>query len=147
MKELHKTGKKIVVIVTSGRPLILNWASENVDAILQAWVLGTETGNAVSEVLFGDYNPSGKLPVTFPRHVGQIPIYYNHKITGRPYNGNYDENPKDRTYISKYRDVKNTPLYPFGYGLSYTKFKYSNMKLSKSNNRRHRHINSKHRSN
>jgi beta-glucosidase len=122
-KELLQTGKPIIAVLMNGRPLSINWLSENADAILETWFAGTMTGDAVAQVLFGDYNPSGKLPVTFPRTVGQVPIYYNHKNTGRP----GDE--KNR-YTSKYLDLPLTPLYPFGYGLSYTTFKYSGVTLS-----------------
>jgi beta-glucosidase len=122
-KELLKTGKPIIAVLMNGRPLSINWLNNNADAILETWFAGTMTGDAVAQVLFGDYNPSGKLPVTFPRTVGQVPIYYNHKNTGRP----GDE--KNR-YTSKYLDLPLTPLYPFGYGLSYTTFKYSGVTLS-----------------
>jgi beta-glucosidase len=107
----------------NGRPLSINWMNENADAILETWFAGTMIGDAVAQVLFGDYNPSGKLPVTFPRTVGQVPIYYNHKNSGRP------GDDKDR-YTSKYIDLPLTPLYPFGYGLSYTNFEYSDVNLS-----------------
>ncbi|MBK7213074.1 MAG: beta-glucosidase BglX [Bacteroidales bacterium] len=127
LKALVATGKPVVLVLMNGRPLILDWESKNVPAILEAWHLGTEAGNAVASVLFGLRNPSGKLTMTFPRNVGQIPIYYNHKNTGRPYAGN------DEKYKSRYLDVVNEPLYPFGYGLSYTTFKYSDLKLDKAN--------------
>lgn len=130
LEAVHKTGKPIVVTLVNGRPLELNWIHENVPAILETWTLGSESGNAIADVLFGDYNPSGKLPVSFPRSVGQIPLYYFQKNTGRPYNGDYSESPQQRLYISRYRDVKNTPLYPFGHGLSYSTFVYSDVKLS-----------------
>lgn len=123
LKALLKTGKPVVLVLMNGRPLTLQWEADNVPAIVEAWQLGVETGNAVADVLFGDINPSGKLPVTFPRNVGQIPIYYNHKSTGRPLN------IKDK-YTSRYLDVPNTPLFPFGYGLSYTTFTYSNVRVS-----------------
>ncbi len=122
-KELLKTGKPIVAVLMNGRPLSINWLNDNVDGILETWFAGTMTGDAVAQVLFGDYNPSGKLPVTFPRTVGQVPIYFNHKNTGRPPDVN------DR-YTSKYLDIPFTPLYPFGYGLSYTTFEYSDVTLS-----------------
>lgn len=125
LKALHKTGKPVVLVVMNGRPLTLQWEADNIPAIIEAWHLGVETGNALADVLFGDVNPSGKLPVTFPRNVGQIPIYYNHKNTGRPFN------EKDK-YTSRYLDSPNAPLYPFGYGLSYTTFAYSNLKVSSS---------------
>lgn len=122
-KELHKLGKPIVVVLMNGRPLTINWLDENVPAILETWFLGHQAGHAIADVLFGDYNPSGKLPVTFPRNVGQIPLYYNHKKTGRPFD------PENK-YTSKYLDVPNTPLYSFGFGLSYTTFEYTDLKLS-----------------
>ena len=130
VKAVTAAGKPTVVLLINGRPLTIEWIHNNVDAILETWTLGSEAGNAVADVLFGDYNPSGKLPVTFPRTVGQIPIYYNHKNTGRPYFGNYSEPLDQRVYQSKYRDVKNSPLYPFGFGLSYTTFDYSDIALS-----------------
>lgn len=123
LKAVQKTGKPVVFVMMNGRPLTISWAQQNVPAILETWFLGTETGPAIADVLFGDYNPSGKLPVTFPRTVGQVPYYYNHKSTGRPMD-------PDQKYTSKYIDIKNTPLYPFGYGLSYTTFDYSNLSLS-----------------
>lgn len=130
VKALHATGKPLIVVTFSGRPLELSWLDANVPTILHAWQLGSETGNAVADVLFGDYNPSARLPMTFPRSVGQIPIYYSAKNTGRPYTGNYSEPASDRVYRSKYRDVPNSPLYPFGYGLSYTTFAYSPVTLN-----------------
>ncbi|MBF4484734.1 MULTISPECIES: glycoside hydrolase family 3 N-terminal domain-containing protein [unclassified Flavobacterium] len=125
VKAIQATGKPVVVLVNAGRPLIFNWTADNVPAIVYTWWLGTEAGNAIANVLFGDYNPSGKLPMTFPREVGQIPIYYNHYSTGRPAK---DEDSKN--YVSAYIDLKNSPKFPFGYGLSYTKFNYSDLKLS-----------------
>ncbi|WP_029271903.1 glycoside hydrolase family 3 N-terminal domain-containing protein [Flavobacterium sp. KJJ] len=125
VKAIHATGKPVVVLVNAGRPLIFNWTADNVPAIVYTWWLGTEAGNAIANVLFGDYNPSGKLPMTFPREVGQVPIYYNHFSTGRPAK---DEDSKN--YVSAYIDLKNSPKFPFGYGLSYTKFEYSGLKLS-----------------
>ncbi len=127
LKELHKLGKPIVMVLTNGRPLEISWAAENLPAIVCAWHLGVEAGNAICDVLFGDVNPTGKLTVTFPRSVGQIPIYYNHKNTGRP---SRPEADTDR-YKSRYIDLPDSPLYPFGYGLSYTTFEYSDLKLSK----------------
>lgn len=124
LKAIHATGKPIVLVLSNGRPLTLEWEQENIGAIVETWFLGTEAGNAIADVLFGDYNPAGKLTITFPRNVGQIPIYYSAKNTGRP----MDPNNK---YSSKYLDVPNTPLYPFGYGLSYTSFQYSDITLSK----------------
>ncbi len=126
---LAKTAKPIVALITTGRPLGLSEINANIPAILCTWTLGTQTGNAIAEVLFGDYNPAGKLPISFPRSVGQIPIYYNHKNTGRPYPGDYSEHPSQRVYHSKYIDVRNSPLYPFGYGLSYTSFQYGDIKV------------------
>lgn len=125
VKAIQATGKPVVVLVNAGRPLIFNWTADHVPAIVYTWWLGTEAGNAIADVLFGDYNPSGKLPMTFPREVGQIPIYYNHFSTGRPAK---DEDAKN--YVSAYIDLKNSPKFPFGYGLSYTKFNYSDLKLS-----------------
>jgi beta-glucosidase len=122
-KELLKIKKPIVVVLMNGRPLSINWLNENVSAILETWFPGVTAGDAIAKVLFGDYNPSGKLPATFPRTVGQVPIYYNHKNTGRP--GKLDDH-----YTSKYLDLPLTPLYPFGYGLSYTTFNFDNIKLS-----------------
>ena len=125
LKALVKTGKPVVLVLFNGRPLILNWANTNVQSILDVWFPGTEGGNAIADVLFGEYNPSGKLSVSFPRAVGQIPIYYNHKNTGRPYaDGDW---PK---FKSDYLDVSNDPLFPFGFGLSYTGFSYSDISLS-----------------
>lgn len=125
VKAIQATGKPVVVLINAGRPLIFNWTADNVPAIVYTWWLGTEAGNAIADVLFGDYNPSGKLPITFPREVGQIPIYYNHFSTGRP-----AKNEDSKNYVSAYIDLKNSPKFPFGYGLSYTKFDYSGLKLS-----------------
>ncbi|OMQ11027.1 glycoside hydrolase family 3 N-terminal domain-containing protein [[Flexibacter] sp. ATCC 35103] len=125
VKAIQATGKPVVVLVNAGRPLIFNWTADNVPAIVYTWWLGTEAGNAIANVLFGDYNPSGKLPMTFPREVGQIPIYYNHYSTGRP-----AKTESETNYVSAYIDLKNSPKFPFGYGLSYTKFNYSDLKLS-----------------
>ena len=125
LQALHATGKPIILVLMNGRPLTINWASQNVAAILECWFLGTQSGHAIASVIFGEANPSGKLPVSFPRSVGQIPIYYNHKNTGRPFD-------KDNKYTSKYLDIENTPLYPFGYGLSYTTFEYANLRLGKA---------------
>lgn len=126
LKALKKTGKPIVLVLMNGRPLTLSWEDKNMDGILETWFGGTMAGPAIAEVLFGDANPSGKITMTFPRNVGQIPIYYNHKNTGRPFDAN-------QKYTSKYLDVSNTPLYPFGYGLSYTSFSYSDINLSSKN--------------
>jgi beta-glucosidase len=128
LRALVKTGKPVVMVLMNGRPLTLTWEAEHCSAILETWFGGTEAGNAIADVLFGDYNPSGKLSATFPRDVGQIPIYYNHKNTGRPYAG--DPNYK---FVSRYLDVPNDPLYPFGFGLSYTTFSYGEVELSKTN--------------
>lgn len=125
VKAIQATGKPVVVLVNAGRPLIFNWTADNVPAIVYTWWLGTEAGNAIANVLFGDYNPSGKLPMTFPREIGQIPIYYDHYSTGRPAKTETETN-----YVSAYIDLKNSPKFPFGYGLSYTKFNYSDLKLS-----------------
>ena len=126
LKTLLKTGKPVVLVLMSGRPVTMEFEAANVPAILEAWHGGIEAGNAVANVLYGKHNPSGKLTMTFPVNVGQIPIYYNHKNTGRPYVG--DRNDK---YKSFYLDVENAPLYPFGYGLSYTTFDYSDLKPDK----------------
>jgi len=125
LKALLKTGKPVVLVLVNGRPMTLGWENENVSAILEAWAGGTEASNAVADVLFGDYNPSGKLTTTFPLNVGQIPLYYNHKNTGRP----IDQKNK---FTSKYLDIPNEPVYPFGFGLSYTSFDYSDIRLSKN---------------
>ena len=127
LKELKKTGKPVVAVLMNGRPLTINWTKKNIPAILETWFLGIESGNAIADVIFGDYNPSGKLTVSFPYSVGQIPVFYNHRKVGRPQDG-----PKDKNhFVSKYLDIPNKPLYPFGYGLSYTTFKYSAIELSK----------------
>ena len=127
LAELKKLGKPVVLVLLNGRPLTLNWENENMDAILEAWFPGTMGGDAIAQTLYGINNPSGKLPMTFPRSVGQVPIYYNHKNTGRPYLGAKDAEQK---YKSRYTDSDNSPLFAFGYGLSYTKFDYSNLKIS-----------------
>jgi beta-glucosidase len=127
LRALAKTGKPIVLVLFNGRPLTLAWEDEHTNAILDVWAPGTEAGNAIADVLFGNYNPAGKITATFPRSVGQIPIYYNHKNTGRPFDG---KGPAK--FKSDYIDISNDPLYPFGYGLSYTTFKYSDVKLSKT---------------
>lgn len=114
---VHATGKPVVVVLMNGRPLSIPWLADNVPAILETWYLGVQTGPAVADILFGDANPGGKLPISFPRNVGQVPVYYNHKNTGRP------PNERER-YTSKYLDVPWTPLYAFGHGLSYTTFAY-----------------------
>ncbi|MNS11755.1 Periplasmic beta-glucosidase precursor [compost metagenome] len=127
IKAIQATGKPVVVLINAGRPLIFNWTADNVPAIVYTWWLGSEAGNAIADVLFGDYNPSGKLPMSFPREEGQIPVYYNHFITGRP-----APNETATNYVSAYIDLKNSPRFPFGYGLSYTAFTYSDLKLSKN---------------
>ena len=127
VKAIQATGKPVVVLINGGRPLIFNDTADSVPAILYTWWLGTEAGNAIADVLFGDYNPSGKLPMTFPREEGQLPIYYNHFNTGRP-----APNEAATNYVSAYIDLKNSPKFPFGFGLSYTTFKYSDLKLSKN---------------
>lgn len=126
LEALLKTGKPVVLVLFSGRPLTLSWEAENVPAILNVWFGGTETAKAVTDVLFGDVNPSGKLTTTFPKNVGQIPLYYSHKNTGRP----LAAGQWFAKFRSNYLDVDNEPLYPFGYGLSYTTFGYSDLKLS-----------------
>ncbi len=130
LKELKRLRKPIIALVSCGRGIAIPWLAENADAILVNWALGSEAGRAVADVLFGDYNPSGKLPVTFPRSVGQAPIYYGSRTTGRPYDGDYSEPKSERIYTSKYRDEKNSPLFPFGFGLSYSTFRYSNLQIS-----------------
>ncbi len=125
LQAVHEVNQNIVLILMNGRPLTINWEAENLPAILETWQLGSQAGNAVAKVLFGDYNPSGKLPMTFPRSVGQVPIYYNHFNTGRP-------NPEANVFWSHYSDEKNEPLFPFGYGLSYTTFEYSNFQIDDS---------------
>jgi beta-glucosidase len=126
IRALAKTGKPVVLVMMSGRPLALTEENELATSILHVWHAGTEAGNAIADVLFGDYNPSGKLSATFPRNVGQVPIYYSYKNTGRP------SGPNSPKFQSNYLDAPNTPLYPFGYGLSYTSFSYSTISLSKS---------------
>ena len=123
LEAIYKVNKNIVLVLNNGRPLVLNWHKEHLPAIVEAWQLGTQSGNAIAQVLYGDYNPSGKLPMSFPRAVGQIPIYYNYKNTGRP-----TLPAPGKVFWSHYQDVENSPLYPFGYGLSYTTFEYSNLK-------------------
>jgi beta-glucosidase len=125
LQALKQTGKPLVVVLMSGRPLTITWENENADAILETWFAGTEAGNATADVLFGNYNPSGKITATFPQQVGQVPIFYSMKSTGRPYGGDMLDK-----YKSRYLDAPNEPLYPFGFGLSYTTFQYGNVKLS-----------------
>ncbi|SFC83983.1 beta-glucosidase [Flexibacter flexilis DSM 6793] len=128
IKAIQATGKPVVVLVMGGRPLIFNWTADHVPAIAFTWWLGSEAGNAMADVLFGDYNPSGKLPMSFPRSEGQLPLYYNYLHTGR-----WPQNDSEKQYKSAYLDVSNSPRYAFGYGLSYTKFEYSDLKLSRKN--------------
>ncbi|MEO6327451.1 MAG: beta-glucosidase BglX [Ginsengibacter sp.] len=128
LKALVNTGKPLVLVLFTGRPLALKWENENVPAILNVWFGGSEAGSAIADVLFGDVNPSGKLSTTFPQNIGQVPVYYNHKNTGRP----LAEGKWFQKFRSNYLDVSNEPVYPFGYGLSYTTFSYSNIKLSDS---------------
>ncbi len=125
VKEMVATGKPVVVLISAGRPLVFNWIADNVPAIVYTWWLGTQAGNAIADVLFGDYNPSGKLPITFPRNEGQIPIYYNYLSTGRPF-----KSDTDNTYVTAYTDLPNSPRYVFGYGLSYTSFQYGAVQLN-----------------
>ena len=127
IKALVATGKPVVVLIAAGRPLVFNYTADNAKAIVYTWWLGTQAGNAIADVLFGDYNPSGKLPMTFPRTEGQIPVYYNHFNTGRP-----AKNETDNNYVSAYIDLVNTPKYPFGFGLSYSSFSYGNIRLNKT---------------
>ena len=126
LKALVKTGKPVVLVLFTGRPLTIKWESENVPAILNVWFGGSEAGYAIADVLFGDVNPSGKLTTTWPQNIGQVPIYYSHKNTGRP----LGEGKWFEKFRSNYLDVSNDPVYPFGYGLSYTNFSYSDIKLS-----------------
>ena len=123
LRAVLDANKKVVLVLLNGRPMTLEWASDHVGALVEAWLLGSQSGHAIADVLFGDFNPSGKLPVSFPRVVGQLPLYYNHKNTGRP-------GPLPVVFWSWYTDVPNQPLYAFGFGLSYTSFTYSDPKLS-----------------
>jgi len=124
-RQLVATGKPVAVVLMNGRPLAIPWLAENAPALLESWWLGTQAGNAIADVLFGDYNPSGKLPISFPRHEGQIPVFYSEKNTGRP----FDPNSK---WNSKYLDMPNRPQFPFGYGLSYTSFRYGKPQVDKA---------------
>lgn len=124
LEAVFNVNPNIVLVLANGRPLTIEWADQNIPAILETWQLGTQSGHAIAQVLYGDYNPSGKLPMTFPRNVGQVPIYYNYKNTGRPV-----LNEPESVFWSHYIDSENTPLYPFGHGLSYTTFSYSNLSL------------------
>ena len=125
LEEVYVVNPNIVLVLMNGRPLVIDWAVANIPSILVGWHLGTQSGNALAQVLYGDYNPSGKLPMTFPKNVGQVPVYYNHKSTGRPANPG-----SDLVFWSHYIDSPNEPTYPFGFGLSYTSFEYSNLKLN-----------------
>lgn len=127
LEAVYKVNKNVVLVLNNGRPLTIPWAADNIPAIVEGWQLGTQSGNAIAQVLYGDYNPSGKLPMTFPRSVGQLPLYYNYKNTGRPI-----MNEPESVFWSHYTDEKNTPVFPFGFGLSYTKFEYSNLKLNRN---------------
>jgi beta-glucosidase len=126
LRSLKATGKPLVVVLMNGRPLTLAWEQANADAIVETWFAGTEAGNAIADILFGRYNPSAKITATFPQHVGQVPLYYNYKNTGRP----FGDDVLDK-YKSRYLDVSNEPLYPFGFGLSYTTFAYNEVTVSK----------------
>ncbi|MEM7085818.1 MAG: beta-glucosidase BglX [Bacteroidota bacterium] len=128
LEAVYKANPNIILVLNNGRPLALPWADENIPAIVEAWHLGSQSGHAIAQVLYGDYNPSGKLPMTVPRSVGQVPIYYNYKNTGRP-----TLPAPGIVFWSHYSDEKNTPLYPFGYGLSYTSFKYENLSIENNN--------------
>ncbi|HMO39090.1 MAG TPA: beta-glucosidase BglX [Saprospiraceae bacterium] len=128
LEAVYAVNKNIVLVLMNGRPLAIPWAADNVPAIVEAWHLGSQSGNAIAQVLFGEYNPGGKLPMTFPRSVGQVPIYYNYYNTGRP-------GPKQDVFWSHYSDESNAPLYPFGYGLSYTTFNYSNLQIDAADNK------------
>ena len=127
LQALKDTGKPLVVVLMNGRPLTLTWEQAHADALLETWFAGTEAGNAIADVLFGHYNPAGRLTTTFPQHVGQVPLYYNYKHTGRPFGGQQLDK-----YKSRFLDVSNEPLFPFGFGLSYTTFQYSRPVLNKT---------------
>jgi len=129
LEELVKIGKPIVLLNFSGRPTVLTWEQEHLDAIMNVWFAGSEAGDAIADVLLGDAAPSGRLTVTMPQALGQVPLYYNHLNTGRPVEKGAD---KYRKYASNYLEVRNDPLYPFGYGLTYTTFSYSDLSLSSS---------------
>ncbi|MGK7392339.1 MAG: beta-glucosidase BglX [Candidatus Cyclobacteriaceae bacterium M2_1C_046] len=124
LKEVYKANKNIVLVLMNGRPMTIQWEAENIPAILETWHLGSQAGHAIADVLTGKYNPSGKLPMTFPRSVGQIPVYYNHKMTGRPVAS------PGQVFYRHYNDLDSKPLYPFGYGLSYSTFEYSPIEIS-----------------
>ena len=126
LEALQTTGTPVVAVLMNGRPLAIPWLSENVPAILETWFLGTEAGDAIADVLFGNHNPSGRLPMSFPQTVGQVPIHYNHLPTGRP------QHRAETGWGTSYLDVPNDPLYAFGHGLSYTSFEYADLELSAS---------------
>jgi beta-glucosidase len=127
LESVYRANKNIILVLMNGRPLAITWAAQHIPAILETWHLGSQCGNAIAQVLFGGYNPGGKLPMTFPRSVGQVPIYYNYFNTGRP-------GPKEEVFWSHYTDETNQPLYPFGFGLSYTEFQYSDLQIDASDN-------------
>jgi beta-glucosidase len=127
IKAVYATGKPVVVLINAGRPLVFNWTADNVPAILYTWWLGTKAGDAIADVLFADYNPSGKLTMSFPRKEGQIPVYYNYYSTGRP-----AANDSDVNYVSAYTDLPNSPKFPFGFGMGYSAFAYGKLSLSKT---------------
>lgn len=127
LEAVYAVNPTIVLVLNNGRPLAINWAAKNIPAVVEAWQLGSQAGNAIASVLYGDYNPSGKLPMTFPKNVGQVPLYYNYKSTGRP-----APKAENEVFWSGYIDSENAPLYPFGFGLSYTNFEYSNYVVENS---------------
>ncbi|WP_370465559.1 beta-glucosidase BglX [Mangrovimonas futianensis] len=124
LEEVYKANPNVVLVLHNGRPVAIPWAAEHIPSILEVWQLGMQSGHAIAQVLYGDYNPSGKLPMTFPKAVGQVPIYYNHKSTGRP-----NEPAPGEVFWSHYTDMDNDPLFPFGHGLSYTQFEYQDLKV------------------
>ena len=128
LEAVYEVNQNVILVLMNGRPLTISWADKHVPAILEAWQLGSQSGHAIAQVLFGDYNPGGKLPMTFPRSVGQVPIYYNYYNTGRP-----NQLPDDLVFWSHFIDESNEPLYPFGYGLSYSEFEYSDLKINATN--------------
>ncbi|MEL6809754.1 MAG: beta-glucosidase BglX [Bacteroidota bacterium] len=129
LEEVFKVNSNVVLVLMNGRPLTISWADENIPAIVEAWHLGSQSGNAIAQVLYGDYNPSGKLPMSFPRNIGQVPIYYNAKNTGRPFMP-----APNLVFWSHYNDAPNSPLYPFGHGLSYTTFRYEDLQVERVSN-------------
>lgn len=126
LREIHSVNPNIVLVLMNGRPLDLSWEDENIPAIVEAWHLGQRAGTAIAETLVGENNPSGKLTMSFPRQIGQLPIYYNHKVTGRP------STAPGQVFYAHHTDVDNSPLYPFGFGLSYSNFEYGEIELSKN---------------